>query len=103
MELTISKQGHELAHYQKVIQAVATNAFKVVPNPTTDQITIDFVDDKNEKEISYLITNSFGTVVIQGNLTQNRQVSLTTLPNGIYQITVYTQEGVHSSSFIIQK
>ncbi len=83
------------------IEFSSPNEFKVYPNPAKNQITIHslFQDNNN-----YKITNCNGIVVEQGTMLSGRsEISLMSLPAGIYFIAIYDERNVSSKSFIIQR
>lgn len=64
------------------------NSFTIFPNPAYNFITIQS-DAINENTVIE-ITNALGQVVFtQNNITQNQQINIGTLPNGIYYINVF--------------
>lgn len=53
------------------------------PNPVTHQVTIAGIEKAN-----YSLTNIWGKILSEGNLTFNKQIEFTQFPKGIYLITL---------------
>ncbi len=59
-------------------------AHKIYPNPTTGQLTVE-IDKSDFKNLTLLIVNSLGNILLQEKLDANKtQIDLNTLPNGTY-------------------
>lgn len=83
--------------------SVSTNslnqmAFKIFPNPTTDFIQIDGIETVNAR---YSIIDYNGRVIDNQPLNLN-QVPVYHLPKGIYLLSIETEKGRTSRSFVKQ-
>lgn len=81
----------------------AVEKFSLFPNPTNNQLNID-IDFKTKQSASLKIINSIGQIVydekIEGNKI-SKLISVQTLPKGLYQLSIFMQDGkVSSQSFI---
>lgn len=83
------------------IESLSPNEYIVYPNPAKNQITIhSLFQDSN----IYEITNCNGIVVDHGTMQSSKsEISIRTLPNGIYFITIYHEGNVLNNKFIIQQ
>lgn len=61
----------------------------VFPNPTTDYLTVQW---KNANNIPYAIFNMEGKRVMEGSLSDNSQLEVSTLANGLYFLKTATSE-----------
>lgn len=67
-----------------VEEHTAAEGFKVYPNPTSGVLTVDIVG-----KAAYAILNVMGQTVMSGSINgENQQINVSTLPNGLYFISV---------------
>jgi len=86
-DITITKVDPELA-----------NTFKVYPNPFNDRILID----NNDKVTRVVINNIAGQRVIDIEY-PNREIRTANLVNGIYVISIYTENGIAKTERMIKR
>ena len=70
----------------------------VYPNPAKDFIQVSL---KDSKMYSYMITNSFGQLVKQSDLS-NKTIDVSQLKSGVYIINFYSDKKVQSEKLIIE-
>jgi hypothetical protein len=76
---------------------------QVYPNPATNQITIDHLFPVDGKS-TYLVTNILGEVLLQEPVTASKQViNMESLYNGIYFVTVKSDQGNSTQKVIINR
>ncbi len=72
---------------------------QVYPNPTSKNVSIDL--NKNYKEITILITNTIGQVVLSKQYTAQQFINLDLEGNsGVYFVTILTEEGTSKTKVI---
>ena len=71
-----------------VVEASAPQ-FGVFPNPTTDRLTVNWAGASN---VPYAIFNMEGKCVIEGSLSNNSQIEVSALANGLYFLKTATSE-----------
>ena len=65
------------------------NAFTVYPNPTNGVLFVETVCTPSLPDQTYRITNLVGQTVLSGNIiADNQQINVSSLPQGMYFITV---------------
>jgi hypothetical protein len=85
-----------------VMETVGTLSLRVLPNPTTDQITLQINDYKNQK-LSYQLFDIQGKLLIsEFNAGNQTQIDMSKLPSATYFIHV-NQENKKVNSFKIIK
>ena len=77
------------------IKNLVATQFRVYPNPANDYLFIS--GELNSQIIS--ISGMQGNVVMQGRLNQN-QMDISSLPTGIYFVTIQTKSGVEVHKFV---
>lgn len=83
------------------LESSSTNKVIIYPNPAKDLIIIHF---SFQDHLNYKITNSSGINVDQGTILNSQpQISLNSLAEGVYFITIYDEKTVYSERFIIQR
>lgn len=83
------------------ISNIQESSMSIYPNPANNILYIDKVKNKNT---TYRITNTIGTVVQQGLLQQgNNSISLALLPAGIYILECMDNEGLRKTTKIIKE
>jgi N-acetylneuraminic acid mutarotase len=82
---------------------VLPNKLAVFPNPTSDELTVDF-DKQDIAEYSIKIANTLGQTVYnqQGIQVESIKIDLKNLNKGIYFLTVNTPKGIKNQTFIKQ-
>ena len=80
---------------------IAQTDFKLFPNPATDFINLLF-SSSTQRSYSITISNMAGQIMSQSqnNYGVSNEINVTTLPNGVYSISVSTEEGVRTQRFI---
>lgn len=71
------------------ISEIPTLDFSVYPNPASDFIRINVLDDS---KMTYTLFNSIGKLVVSGSLTSN-QLDCSNLQNGIYFLKITNNNG----------
>ncbi|MDR1730002.1 MAG: FG-GAP-like repeat-containing protein [Prevotellaceae bacterium] len=72
------------------------NAISIYPNPVKDILFIS-----TDTEIKQLIvTNTLGAVVLKITNAGNREINVSSLPHGVYFVTLETAEGIVTKKFI---
>ena len=79
------------------------NTLTIAPNPTADNLKINFSTAINA-DISLQIVNLLGQTVLQQTfwLNQGMELDLTELPSGSYFLRIETGEGIYTSKLIIE-
>ncbi len=101
-------QGFHQPHY--LITAINRlpadyGQIKVYPNPTTDQLNIDFAFTKKEK-IELVLLDLTGKVMLKNTIvgqTISKNISLATLPSGTYFLSMKIGNQIFSQTHKIQK
>ncbi|WMX16780.1 MULTISPECIES: T9SS type A sorting domain-containing protein [unclassified Aureispira] len=80
-----------------------TNSFTIAPNPTSEQINIQFDQLLNE-EVMIRVTNALGQVVLDQKewLEQNTTLNLRSLPTGTYILSIETEKERYISKLVKQ-
>ncbi len=85
----------------------SNNIIKVFPNPTQNEINVSLDLAKAASTATINITDITGKVVMTKELSNVKEgtfkMNTTTLPNGVYNLNVITDEGFRASKFVIQK
>jgi hypothetical protein len=71
-----------------VVEASAPQ-FAVYPNPTTDHLTVQW---ENAVNVPFAVFNMNGQRVLEGNLSNNSQIEVSALANGLYFLKTATSE-----------
>lgn len=85
------------------VEEASTGTMSIYPNPTTDVVCIGLptIDDMPEVIV---IRNSLGNIVQHVDYTtSNGEISLTTLPSGVYSLACVCQSGFTFSGKIIKQ
>jgi Secretion system C-terminal sorting domain len=80
------------------VNALSNGYFSVFPDPASSQLTV-----RVDKGIysAYTISNTAGQILVQQQLTGlESKVNISTLPSGVYYITVKGQGGVSTRKFV---
>jgi len=72
--------------------------FEVFPNPSTDHI---FIITKNQKSVQYEVFDILGKRILNGNY-NDIGIDLSHLNNGMYFVTITTNDGITSTQKIIK-
>ena len=73
----------------------------IYPNPTKDVLFIDYFGNFKPNSCRYQICNSFGELLISGEIkSTSEQVDTSTFPGGVYFIEIRSEEGLISRQFI---
>lgn len=82
-----------------ITKPAASFISKVYPNPTAGDV---FVDLSKEGNYNWQITDVAGGILEQGNsYTQQIQVNLSGLPNGVYMVRITNDAGITESKMIV--
>ncbi|MBU2913443.1 T9SS type A sorting domain-containing protein [Reichenbachiella agariperforans] len=73
------------------------NTITLFPNPTTDYVFIELGSSLNGV---YELSTITGQTLYSGILTQNSEVDMTSIPSGIYLITLKTNKGIISKRIV---
>jgi hypothetical protein len=78
--------------------------FTFYPNPANDHITVD-ITHGNQKDIHYLIYDSFGSIIRNGNLgivsdSLVDQMNISDLTKGLYLLRLFNEDDSMTKSFI---
>lgn len=94
--VAIFKPLHTSTEQQENINSKAV----VFPNPTTEYISIQFIDlTLNIDEI--IIFNNLGNILMQKNtLNSNDKLNINHLPTGLYFVQIKTEKGIIIKSFV---
>jgi hypothetical protein len=72
---------------------------QVYPNPTSKNVSINL--NKNYKEITILVTNTIGQVILSKQYTEKQFINLDLERNsGVYFVTILTEEGTSKTKVI---
>ena len=75
------------------------NGFAVYPNPTHSVLVVETHDRASQQAETYRITNLMGQTVLSGNITtENQQIDIANLAEGMYFITV----GETTQKFVVR-
>ena len=86
--------------HRKTELSISLSAF---PNPTTENLTIQISDYKNEK-LSYQLFDMQGKLLKNGQIAaQQTQINMSSLPSAFYFVHVVNQENKIVQSFKIIK
>jgi hypothetical protein len=78
-----------------------SNSLKIYPNPSSDKITVETSASPANKELS--IMNINGQAVITRQITEPlTQISISTLPGGVYFVRMTGEQTVQSGKFVKQ-
>ena len=80
---------------QLSLDALHANQLLVYPNPTEGQLTI-----RNQGQFSYRITSLTGEVILSGNGTNNKSISLENQASGVYFVSVQQNDSVKTLKII---
>lgn len=73
------------------------NEIKIYPNPANERVRI--LDQKNEKIIKIIVTDSHGNLIMQTN---SRELQTSQLSPGIYYLQVITEKNISTEKLLIQ-
>lgn len=103
-----NKRGGLGLYTEFILSSVAiipasSNTFRVAPNPTKDEIKIDFAEVINKDAVLQL-TNTLGQVVLHQNkwLEQSTTLNLQSLPTGTYILTIEVEKERYITKLIKQ-
>jgi hypothetical protein len=83
-----------------IAEAENKNAFSIFPNPAKENINIT---SKLQTGFQFLITDVLGKEVEKGiSKTNNIFVSTENLPNGVYTVSIFTENKINTKQFLIQ-
>jgi len=102
--------GTEIIHYFTIGYNLSNNniieEINLYPNPNKGTLIVEPLFDVNET-VGFMLTNQLGKVVFKKELvfdgSQNKEVLLPNLPNGIYISTFKTKENSFSSKLVLIK
>ena len=79
----------EVHGVEEDILSMGSGSFTVYPNPTNGVLFVETVCTPSLPDQTYRITNLVGQTVLSGNITaDNQQIHVSSLPQGMYFITV---------------
>jgi hypothetical protein len=73
--------------------------FKVFPNPTTDFITIELL---NNNKVSVQLSDVFGKVIMKSSLQNTTQLNISSYAAGIYYLTLKSEEQSVTKKIIVE-
>ena len=86
---------------------LAENKFKLYPNPTVEEITLDLDLNENSKNVTLLIRDLNGSTIRQMDYEniqkQSFNINTSNLRSGLFILTILTDEGVRSQKFMVMK
>ena len=74
--------------------------FTIYPNPVSDRLYVKYNDTVKINE--YHIVSILGKLVQKGELIDN-QIDVTSIPNGIYFITFYSNSTYKTEKIVVEK
>jgi len=91
IDISITSSNHNL---------LSEDLINVFPNPTTNHLSIDVNDLTG---ISYLLYNSLGQQVLNGNITDDiTNINTSKLSAGIYFLNVQMEEGMVNVKILVE-
>ena len=100
-------QTHGLTHQSCTTTEINEDSFvedvKIFPNPAKENVNIIFSYSGN---VSIKITNTLGVIMLEQNIDVNgeyaKSLNLEGLANGIYFVSIQTNEGVYTEKLKIK-
>jgi hypothetical protein len=84
-------------------QTSENTIFSLYPNPASDIITLN-IGNTNNTDLTLNIYNVIGTLVKSEMLKQNqRQINIGDLSNGVYMVTIKSEDFIESQRLFIQR
>lgn len=81
------------------LPSVAQNAeVRIFPNPVNEVLYIETAN----KPTTLVLTDMNGHAVLEGTYTGNSQVSTSTIPNGMYFLSIRTNQGIQTQRIVIK-
>jgi hypothetical protein len=101
-----STNPDEIVLFAEPLGIYATNTFKVSPNPATDEVNVEVKHFKG-RAVTIMIANKFGQVVKTQQVTEATDsavpVSLDTIPDGFYTVTLMAKGESKANKLVVQK
>ena len=85
------------------INIVEKEFFSIYPNPAENLITINFKTEIKTAVMAYKIYNLQGQITLKNILSKDKQIDVTSLPSGIYILTLTNNSQTFAQKLIIQK
>jgi blue copper oxidase len=82
--------------------AATTNAINIYPNPATNLLYIDNLPTNYGTTATYQINNTLGQIIATGTYNIGQPISISSLRNGLYQLTIYAENNKFINKFIKQ-